>query len=126
MRPKKSGNMRAFGEICPIELPFEDGKTRYCLQCLSDMACQCAWCGKPIFIGDPITLYTPMDDFTTPEYAVIHQENPLQLVGCGRRTCADTGADYAGTWQPPGQVNRQPTMIELMMATDADCVIRNS
>ena len=86
------------------------------------MAIRCAWCGGVIFVGDVITLYSPVkkDDFKIPEHAVVYDEEEMQLVGCGRITCADTGADYAGFWIPgqdgKGIVKRTPTMIEQSIA----------
>jgi hypothetical protein len=50
------------------------------------MTITCPWCGKPILIGDYVTLYTPSDpNFKIPEGAVVYSENPLQLVGCQRQ-----------------------------------------
>ena len=86
------------------------------------MAIQCAWCGEPIFIGDPITLYTPHRDFQIPAHAVVHSENPLQLVGCLRWGCADTGADRAGFWLPgengKGCVRRVPTAYGAILGAE--------
>ena len=77
------------------------------------MAIQCAWCGGAIFIGNPITLYSPgprlgffssseeteaqrsreRTDYVPPEGAVLFREDPPVYVGCMRMNCADTGAD---------------------------------
>lgn len=100
-RTKRSGSVSAFG--CTINTKMRrnrDGSVDYCLDCIGKMAIQCAWCGDPIFIGDPITLYTPRGEFKVPEHAVIYNNEPLQLVGCLSLNCAETGADRAGFWLP--------------------------
>jgi len=113
---KEKDTVTAFGESTITQLPIEDGKTPYCHRCIEKMAIKCAWCGHVIFIGNPITLYTPRNkDFEVPEHAVVYNEDPLQLVGCLRWDCAQTGADRAGFWLPPGKVQRVPTAIEMCM-----------
>jgi hypothetical protein len=88
------------------------------------MAIRCAWCGNVIFIGDPITLYTPAKkDFSIPEYAKIYTDKPLRIVGCLRWDCAETGADRAGFWMPPGKVHRMPTAFEKLMSNDGKGII---
>ncbi len=107
----------AFGDETETEIKIFPGEQpAYCHRCLEKMACRCVWCGRTIFIGDPITLYTPNGDYVRPSYAIVYSENPLQIVGCGRSDCADTGADYAGFWLPPGKVERQSTPIETLSA----------
>lgn len=113
------GSISAFGQTGTMQMPRnQDGSVNYCLECLSKMTIQCAWCGQPIFIGEPITLYSPRQDFQPPEYAVAYRTNPLQLVGCLRWNCAMTGADRAGFWLPGasgnGHVLRVPTPIEAL------------
>ena len=104
----------AFGEKTITKLPVKNGRTPYCHRCIEKMAIRCAWCGKVIFIGDPITLYTPSNkNFKIPEYAIVYNKKPLQLVGCLRWDCAETGGDRAGFWIPPGKVERVPTGFEL-------------
>ena len=110
---KVKDRVTAFGESVIAELPIKDEKTPYCHRCIEKMAIRCAWCGHAIFIGDPITLYTPPKDFKIPEYAVIYKENPLQLIGCLRWNCAQSGADRAGFWLPPGRVQRVQTVYEM-------------
>ena len=111
------GEIKAFGEDGIITIPKnDDGTVDYCLKCLESMTERCAWCGKPIFIGDPITLYSPMDKkFKIPDYAVIYNKDPLQLVGCLRWECAESGADRAGFWIPPGKVYRVLSPLEQCM-----------
>ncbi len=87
----------------------------WCPDCLAKMAIRCAWCGKVVFPGDPITLYTPTQEWKVPEYAVVYREDPFQVVGCLRMDCADTGADRAGFWVPPGKVRRVFSPIEKLL-----------
>ncbi len=106
----------AFGASCETKIPIVDGKTEYCHRCLEKMAIRCAWCGGVIFIGDPITLYSPRDkDRKIPEYAVLYDKEHNSYVGCLRWNCAETGADRAGSWYPTGKVYRIPTPIEMCM-----------
>jgi len=118
----KKDSVTAFGEKTTTEILISNGKTDYCHRCLEKMAIQCAWCGEVIFIGDPITLYSPdKQSFEIPKHAVTHGENPLQLVGCLRWGCADTGADRAGFWYPPGKV--KPVESLLSMAAQSGNII---
>jgi hypothetical protein len=104
----------AFGASDETTIPIIDGKTDYCHRCLEKMAIRCAWCGEVIFIGYPITLYSPRDkDHKMPDYAVLHNGEHNSYVGCLRWNCAESGADRAGFWYPPGKVYRVPTPIEM-------------
>lgn len=122
-RTKLRDKVTAFGETVITKIKPKNGKIKYCHKCLEKMAIQCAWCALPIFIGDPITLYSPKDlcHDKVPDYAVIFDEKLLQLVGCSRSNCASTGADYAGFWVPgengKGKVDRIPTMIEQLLSS---------
>ena len=94
-------------------------KFKYCPECVAKMSIRCAWCGEPIKVGDPITLYTPCKkDFQIPEYAVVYKKDPLQLVGCLRWDCADSGMSRAGFWVEPGEVHRVVSPIEMALATE--------
>lgn len=75
---------------------------QYCLNCIGKMAIVCALCGKPIFIGDVITLPFPNDKtkFKLKEHAVMYDKKRIGVVGCARETCADSGALYCGNWMP--------------------------
>lgn len=124
---KKCDKVEAFGEHTYTTVPLIDNEIEYCHKCLSKMAIQCARCSKPIFIGDPITLCSPSNaSFEVPEHAVVYKKDPLTLVGCGRTTCADTGADYCGRWIPPGEVKRSPSLLETAMANPGSIVIGNN
>lgn len=95
-----------------------------CLDCVQKMAITCPWCGRPIFIGSYITLYTPMNpNFKIPEGTFVYSKNPLRLVGCQRSDCAETGADYCGIWEAPGVVKRFPSAIERVMMTGKPVVM---
>jgi hypothetical protein len=94
----RAGDITAFGETAHLQ---NDGAIDYCFACIADMTIQCAWCAHPIFIGSPVTLYTPSDrHFVVPEHAVVYHQEPLQLVGCLGWDCALTGADRSGFWIP--------------------------
>lgn len=113
-------------------IKFEDGVEglfilnglEYCPQCFKAAAIKCAWCGKIIVPGDPVTLYTPTgQDWKLPKGARIYKEKPrLQVVGCLRWDCADTGADRSGFWVMPGRVERVASPMEMAMASN-DVVI---
>ncbi|NTW88760.1 MAG: hypothetical protein HGB26_06475, partial [Desulfobulbaceae bacterium] len=115
--------VHAYGGSCKTRLPFENNHTPYCHACIKKMAIRCAWCGKPIFIGDPVTLYSPSKGFEIPEYAVRYSEDPLRLVGCLRWDCADSGIDRSGFWMPPGEVMRVMSPIEQVLATGTAAIV---
>jgi len=73
----------------------EKSSVDYCLDCFGKMAIRCARCGGLIFIGDPITFFTPRKN-RVPGYAVIYGQDPLQLISCLR--CIEIGV--AGFWLP--------------------------
>ena len=71
-----------------------------------------------------IKLYSSKKGFAVPGHAVRCSENPLRLVGCLGWDCAETGADRAGFWMPPGEVRRVPTVfMQLMGATDPGAIV---
>jgi hypothetical protein len=127
-KTKRKGKVEAFDSHTITSMPLnQSGSVDWCLKCLGKMAVRCAWCGKPIFIGDPITLYTPRGDFKVPEYAVAYKQDPLQLVGCLRWECADTRADRAGFWLPGndgrGQVERVPTAYAAILGSGGNYAV---
>lgn len=108
--------VEAFGEKTKIKVPVTNGKTLYCHKCLEKMTIQCAWCELPIFIGSPVTLYSPRDkEKSMPKHAVLHNKEYNFYVGCLRWECAHTVADRCGFWYPPGKVNRVPSPIEMCL-----------
>lgn len=120
-RTKRTGAVSAFGYTTITKMPRnKNGSIDYCLDCIGKMAIQCAWCGNPIFIGDPITLYTPNSNkFQIPEHAIVYNKKPLQLVGCFDWDCVESDADRAGLWLPnedgAGHVHRVPTAYEAIL-----------
>jgi len=130
------------------KMPVINDKVEYCLDCIGKMTICCAWCGGPIFIGDPITLYSPTK---RPKHllkkgvitksdaernnnqfkagGVVYDEKTMSLVGCLRMNCADTGADRAGFWVPSddkireGTVHRIMSPIEQCMATGKQVIV---
>ena len=95
----------------------------YCAQCFAKAAIKCAWCGKSIVPGSPITLYLPKEGASVPGHAVPYKEMSTKdgrhaYVGCLRWECADTGADRAGFWVMPGKVRRVLSVFEQVMLTN--------
>ena len=123
----RAGDVTALGVTIQTEVPVRDGEVEYCLNCIARMAIQCAWCGLPIFIGDPVTLYSLPVDFTTPAYVVGYSLEPLRLVGCLRSDCASTVADRQGFWLPDdtghGHVQRVPSPLEQVMASGKGVIV---
>lgn len=114
------GEVKAFGDTTTTEMPVTDGVVEYCLDCISAMACKCAWCGHAVFIGDAVTLYGSRGpDFVVPEHAVVYGQSPIQLVGCLRWDCADTGADRAGFRLPDDQGNGHVVRTQSLYAVSA-------
>ncbi len=138
-RTKRCGSVSVFGCTITMKMPKnKNGSADYCLDCIAKMAIRCAWCRNPIFIGDPITLYSPgpragffsskelneaqkereRKEFVVPDGAVVYREKPLTVVGCLGWNCADTGGDRAGFWLPgedgKGCVQRVPTVLEML------------
>ncbi|MEX1997507.1 MAG: hypothetical protein WEA04_02405 [Candidatus Andersenbacteria bacterium] len=121
------GSMAAWGETLDnVRLNFNnERKIPYCHNCLATMAIACAWCKKAIFPGDPVTLYIPRDNnYQLPEGSRVYSHDPLQVVGCLRWECAESGIDRAGFWYPPGEVFRVLSPLELVLKTK-DVVVIN-
>lgn len=121
---QKKGRVQALGDRFTMNMPLSDnGKPDYCLECISRMSIQCAWCSNSINIGDPVTLHLPRDGevYEAPLYAVRYPTNGKHFVGCLRWDCSDGGGiDRVGFWMPPGQVNRVPSPIEMLLASGTD------
>jgi len=106
-KTKIKDSITAFGRTTITQIPVRNGKTGYCHRCLEKMAIRCAWCGEPIFIGDPVTLYSPADNkYKIPDYAILYKKEHNSYVGCLCWECAESGADRGGFWLPPGKVKR--------------------
>lgn len=108
----KKGEVTAFGTSRTLWLPIRNGSTPYCHACLAKMTIRCAWCGEPIFIHDPVTLFSRTnEDSEIPDHAVRYPDN--RFVGC--LNCASFGiADCTGFWMPPGQI--MPATVEDMVS----------
>jgi hypothetical protein len=114
----KSGRISSLGRISLMKMPLsENGNPDYCLECIGKMAIECAWCKEPISIGDPVTLYIANEENASElsEHAVRYAEDPQCVVGCLRWNCGQSGIDRQGFWMPPGQVERIPSPLEMMM-----------
>lgn len=113
---KREGPIKAYDVT--MEMPLnERGTVNYCLECIGKMTIRCAWCGKPIFIGDPVTLFTPVSGYNMPDYAVLQSTAPLRYVGCLR--CSPTIACRAGFWLPgddgKGYVFEVPCPLDVVL-----------
>lgn len=122
-RSKRCGRVSAFSYDLMTKMPKNDkGSIDYCLDCIGKMAIRCAWCSNPIFIGQPVTLYTPPSDFQIPAHAIVYSQDPLRLVGCLGWDCADTGAARAGFWLPgengKGRVQRIQTAYDALLKSE--------
>jgi hypothetical protein len=124
----EKGEVSAFGDTVTTAMPRNaEGGFDYCLGCLAGMTITCAWCGEPIFIGDPVTLYGSVSGEGLLGDATPYSEDPKFFVGCLRWNCAQTGADRAGFWLPSntgkGYVKRTRSLFE--MALQSDVVVVN-
>lgn len=81
-------------------------KIPFCFDCFLKMRIICPWCGRSIFPGDPITLYTLPEERGLPSGSIFYDVDTREVVGC--LNCVDTGADRAGFWVPPGKVKKLP------------------
>lgn len=107
----------------------KNGNPDHCLACLGEMSIRCMWCGGPIHIDDPITLYMMPEDMhhCAPERGMRYPENPECVVGCLRWNCAGWGGDRQGFWVTPGRVHRVPSVLEqmLMAGNEGKAIIIN-
>ncbi|MCR4279154.1 MAG: hypothetical protein NUV78_00205 [Candidatus Zambryskibacteria bacterium] len=121
-RTRLSDFVDVFGEHTKVQISLGDAKQpQYCIRCLGKMSIQCGWCEKTIHIGDPVTLYTPAEDFSgvrLSKHAHIYETLPLQIVNCMRRGCAMSDGDRLGFWQAgdsgEGYLMRVPSILEVM------------
>lgn len=128
----EKGWIRAFScdTITEMATTGED-TVDWCLSCIEKMAIPCAWCGGAVFIGDPVTLYTPAPNGRVIERAVWfnpqHESAPSAVIGCLRMSCADSGADVMGFWMPQkdgaGAVQRIRSVYERIISSDAEAAI---
>lgn len=131
-KTKKKGFIKDGDHTTIMNMPLaENGHPDYCLDCISKMTIQCAWCENRITIGDPITLYTPNESYNVPDHAVPYTEGGSKaLVGCLDWNCGDA-FDRAGFWLPgdggKGQVQRVPSILETILSNpEAKAVVVNN
>ncbi|MFA6493061.1 MAG: hypothetical protein WCV58_02920, partial [Patescibacteria group bacterium] len=112
---------------CPTKVSLEpnNGQPDYCIECLLKITIRCTWCGEPIFPDSPITLYSASDKtFEPPKHAVYYWDGKRRcFVGCMRFNCAESGADRAGFWVPPGVVKRVASPLELALSSGSTVVV---
>jgi len=132
-KTKLKGHYDKFGEKTELIINYEHRKDiPLCHDCMENNTIQCAWCDKPIFPGDTITLYSQANEggmktvFTShpvsdkspkemPKHAVKYEDSENTYIGCGRTDCAESGMDYCGSLGPDGKVIRYKSAIEVMM-----------
>ncbi len=105
-KTKIIGEIHYFNHTSIMEMELsKNGKPDYCLLCIAKMTIQCAWCGNPITIGSPITLFIPKKDFEIPNHTIAYQKDSLKkLVGCVHGNCIELPDDIQGYWMPPGKI----------------------
>lgn len=119
---KLRGLIAALGEIRFCELHLQYGETDYCLFCLAEKTIRCAWCGKPIFVGDPVTACPSNPDIPIPDYAVFVRQNPPILVGCLRPECCSKRRSN-GFWWPNGFHLGQVDTIDWKVLQKSEAVL---
>ncbi|OGZ72397.1 MAG: hypothetical protein A2908_03055 [Candidatus Staskawiczbacteria bacterium RIFCSPLOWO2_01_FULL_38_12b] len=89
--------------------PLKNKNPDYCHECLAGMSMRCVLCGKPILIGDSVTL------FVAPEAQGDSLMYQYQYKGCliGCWQCVSTSVEIIGRWVTPG---------EFMLTKDANAV----
>jgi hypothetical protein len=118
-KTKLKGNFTVFGETGWIKMLLNDqGNVDYCIECLAAMTTRCAWCQKPIFVGDLITFQLPVPSLVSKNER-INVRKPREYVGCLRVGCATTGANRNGFWMPghdgKGRVMQVPSSAEIAL-----------
>jgi hypothetical protein len=111
------------GERAVLELKIdESGETFYCHKCLQEMTIKCAWCGKPIFVGAPVTLYKAAEneEKNLPVYAVLFNKEENTYLGCWRKDCCEKKEDIVGQWHPDNKVYMKDTLKEVFIAANKD------
>lgn len=104
-KTKRLGWLSSFGITKDYLIPF-NGQDRldYCHACLSQMSIRCGWCGEPILIGDPVTLFS-LSDVNCDEAhkdAMIYKIGSMAfLIGCFDINCV-SGVLYCASFWVPG------------------------
>ncbi|MBI5765687.1 hypothetical protein HZA71_00475 [Candidatus Falkowbacteria bacterium] len=95
--------VRALGKT----MVYSPGRTdiEYCPACLAKMVIQCIWCKKPIFPGNPISVFTAVGKHKIPDQAYILTGKPLQAISCADPGCLKKfNGEINGIWVAPGKV----------------------
>jgi hypothetical protein len=109
----EEGSIKAFGEKRKSKIKLSFSRMTYCFKCQKKMIIKCAFCEKPIFIGDPIVLIPPRNRFfQLPARAIIYSKKPVLLIGCLRMDCIDKNNSQKAFWFPPGKVKKVPSFFE--------------
>jgi hypothetical protein len=103
-----------FGAVTVYRMPPQPD---YCLRCLGQMSVQCACCGKPVWIGDKVTLYQPDRASKLPKYVYRLHKDSNYFVACTRSECAKTRKSVSGRWLPPGEVKCDSSPTETVLST---------
>ncbi len=88
----------AFNDIAITRLPTNERNTPlYCGLCVTSMSCQCARCGRAIFVGDPVCAFVSHGEnlYVTGE---VFSLTPHRYVGCMRGDCAPLKGSRSGVW----------------------------
>lgn len=90
------------------------GRPQCCHACLAKMTIRCVSCGRPIFVGDGVTLSLPLVGrpagslplfAATPYRPEGDRPDPDgRYLGCVRPTCLAPGMSALGTWVIPGRL----------------------
>lgn len=83
-----------------VSLPRQQEKIYYCSSCLERMTVLCAWCCRPIFVGEAVTAYQPLENFEPPLLAQVYEKDSTRLIGCSRPDCLSSPTDIIGRLVP--------------------------
>lgn len=92
--------LHAFEEKAVVELPQNNRQLpMFCGSCVSKRSIRCAWCSRPIFVGDPVTLHRAPDDFEVPIESRVFSHDPRRLVGCMHPDCIEISDPMSAFWR---------------------------
>lgn len=92
------GTIAAFNDQAIIQLPTNKvGVPLYCAACVTKMSCQCAACGRSIFVADPVRIFVSCGGDTY-QHAEVFSQHPQRMVGCMRGDCAPLEGHHSGIW----------------------------
>lgn len=136
---RSRGMIIAYGQKKTFHLLWHVKSVKFCLECEARMITRCAWCGRTIFLGSPITMYSPKDrNYQAPKgsraYAFDEEKQELievdpltthknfSYVGCLGWNCAD-GMDRFGFWVEPGRPERFMSPLEAIIQTGQPVIV---